>query len=134
MSPSMSGDTNSWRYEYDLLGNLVRQTNPKGQISVLTYDNLYRLTRKTVNGTTLLENVYDTCTNGVGRLCTTSSFNLANGQKIKEVTSEYDQRGRITKSQTRLSNMPDSQLNTAIFETEFAYDQGGRGRNINSYL
>ncbi|OGM74266.1 hypothetical protein A3H19_01945 [Candidatus Woesebacteria bacterium RIFCSPLOWO2_12_FULL_39_9] len=126
MSPSMSGDTNSWRYEYDLLGNLVRQTNPKSAVSVLTYDNLYRLTRKTVNGTTLLENVYDTCTNGVGRLCTTSSFNLANGQKIKEVTSEYDQRGRITKSQTRLSNMPDSQLNTTIFETEFAYDQGGR--------
>src|SRR3989344_157421 len=128
MSPSMSGDTNSWRYEYDLLGNLVRQTNPKVDVSVLTYDNLYRLTRKTVNGTTLLENVYDTCTNGVGWLCTTSSFNLANGQKIKEVTSEYVQRGKITKSQTRLSNMTVSQFNKCGQMLSFDY---GNGVNAN---
>ena len=36
----------SWSYSYDAVGNLIEQTDAKGQVIDFAYDKLNRLTRK----------------------------------------------------------------------------------------
>lgn len=43
-------DLGTWSYAYDALGNLLTQTDARGCVSVLAYDNLNRLTGKTYGG------------------------------------------------------------------------------------
>lgn len=126
MSPAMNGDANSWRYEYDIVGNLTKQTNPKNNVSVLAYDEFNRLRSKTVDNVKILENYYDNCPMGKGRLCSVSSFNPANGQALVSQGYEYDQRGRIVKDTRAFNNLPDAQVNGQSFVTQYAYDEGGR--------
>ncbi|OGG12222.1 hypothetical protein A3J20_03400 [Candidatus Gottesmanbacteria bacterium RIFCSPLOWO2_02_FULL_42_29] len=126
MSPSMSGDVNSWRYEYDKIGNLKTQTNPRGDVSTLSYDSLNRLLSKSVNSTLLLENIYDSCTNGVGKSCQVRSYDLSSGSLLQTVKSQYDHRGRVTSSTLTLSNLPNTAINNQNFSTSFTYDLGGR--------
>jgi len=126
MSPAMSNDGNAWRYEYDLLGNLTKQTNPKGQISELAYDNLNRLLTSKVNGKMLSENVYDNCTYGKGKICQSKSYNPQGGSLLKTEGYKYNLRGGLVEQTTTLSNMPDAQVNGKIFTTGIAYDEGGR--------
>jgi len=126
MSPSMSGTNNSWRYEYDQMGNLVRQTDPKNQVSTLTYDSLNRITRKTVNGSNIQVSTYDNCPGGAGRLCQVGSYDPSTSQLIQQKAYEYDNRGRVIKDTTTLSNMPNPVVSGVAFTSEFTYDQGGR--------
>lgn len=126
MSPSMSGDENSWKYEYDLLGNLMKQSSPKNEVSEFVYDGLNRVTVSKVDGRNILENFYDSCTNGVGKLCRSISYDLTSGLPVHTVINEYDRRGRITKNTIRLSNMPDNVVNGKDFVYEYTYDEGGR--------
>lgn len=126
MSPEMSGDSNSWRYEYDLVGNLKKQTDPRGVESVSEYDDLYRLKSSYVNGDKLLENTYDSCTNGKGNICKTVSFDIESNLKVTEITNEYDNKGRVTQTTKKLFNMPDPLINDKAFTTNFKYDEAGR--------
>jgi len=125
MSPEMTGDTNSWRYEYDALGNLKKQTNPKGVVAELVYDSLNRLDTKTVSGVKILDNNYDTCTNGKGRICSVLSFDLHSEDQIEQVDYTYDAKGLVSQETVSYSNLPNAQVNGQI-ATTLTYDGGGR--------
>ncbi|HBC72255.1 MAG: hypothetical protein UX91_C0008G0003 [Candidatus Amesbacteria bacterium GW2011_GWB1_47_19] len=127
MSPQMSGDANSWRYEYDKSDSLVKQTNPKAEISTLTYDGLNRLLTKSVAGTQLLKNVYDTCPGGIGRACEVHSYDPGSSVEIRTVKNEYDNRGRASKTIITQAGIPPGSTAPALSETvTYAYDSGGR--------
>ena len=126
MSPAMTGDANSWRYEYDKANNLTKQTNPKGEVTSFSYDGLNRLLTKSLGGTLLLQNIYDTCTSGKGKVCATRSYNPDTAKMILNDQLQYDKRGRVTKDTLTLSNLPNSALNNQKFITLYSYDQGGR--------
>lgn len=84
-------DKGTWNYSFDPLGQVLTQKGPndvaKGTSTAVSYDALGR-----VKSRASPENVstwtYDTCTNGVGRLCSVSNTNGA----VKKYT--YDSLGR----------------------------------------
>lgn len=125
MSPSMSGDENSWRYYYDKTGNLVKQIDPKGIETDMVYDDLNRSLSKNVSGVKVLGNYYD-CSGNLGRLCKTDSYDLNTAKIVMSKNYSYDGRGRISKASTKLLNMPDDLVNDTEFITEFSYDEGDR--------
>jgi len=115
-------DMGSWSYAYDLAGNLLRQTDAKGQVLEFTYDSLNRLTQKqgrsstTASPSTLSTYTYDDAAkqNCVGRLSkvadpggSTEFFYDRLGREIKSVKSidsssftvrrEFDPLNRLTR-------------------------------------
>jgi len=91
-------DMGSWSYEYDALGNLIRQTDAKGQITTMTYDLLGRMTSRTEpDGTATWS--YDTAANGIGKI---ASENSSNG--VAKVYS-YDTLGRATSETTTIGGV-----------------------------
>jgi YD repeat-containing protein len=116
----------AWAYEYDKVGNLTKQTNPKGQVTTLTYDELYRLKTREVNGTTILSNSYDNCVNGKGKICEKISYDPTSSRELEKKRFEYTKRGQNSKLSKTLSNLPDSQVNGKTFTNSYTYDQGGR--------
>jgi RHS repeat-associated protein len=65
-------DLGNWSYYYDALGQLIRQRDAKGQIVSLTSDVLGRMTSRT-EADLVSTWTYDTCTMGVGKLCSVSA-------------------------------------------------------------
>ena len=64
-----------WNYTYDNAGNLTTRVDPKNQTVDWTYDSLNRVLTENYTGATGTEiaYTYDTCTNGIGHLCSVSS-------------------------------------------------------------
>src|SRR5262249_34535348 len=89
------GTFGTWTYAFDAAGNLSSSTDPKNQTINYTYDVLNRKVTEDYSGQVGIEvsNTYDTCTNGVGRLCVASST----GAKI---TNAYDPDGNISNATT----------------------------------
>ena len=85
-----------WYYGYDDAGNVTSQTDPKGQNVTRTYDALNRLLTESVGGTTQITNTYDSCTNGIGYLCTASST-------AAKTQNAYDILGRVTYATTTIA-------------------------------
>jgi YD repeat-containing protein len=57
----------SWSYSYNVLGELVSQTDAKAQTVTMAYDALGRMVSRTEpEGTTTWS--YDTAANGIGKL------------------------------------------------------------------
>jgi len=131
MAPSINGDQTAWKYEYDLMGNLVKQTDPKGQTSTLIYDALNRVITKKANNNITLENTYDACSNGVGKLCKFTSYDPLLNKPIYTKDASYDNRGRTKKETYNLSNMPDDVINRNDFSIEYTYDEGNRTLTAN---
>ncbi|MBI4087020.1 VCBS repeat-containing protein, partial [Candidatus Kaiserbacteria bacterium] len=69
------GTFGSWSYTYDDAGNTTSYTDPKSQIIDLTYDDLNRVLTENYTGAagTEITYSYDSCTEGIGRLCTATS-------------------------------------------------------------
>ena len=69
------GAYGSWSYVYDTSGNVTQATDPKGQVIERTYDALNRpLTEDYAGaGGTEVSYGYDSCTNGVGKLCSATT-------------------------------------------------------------
>ena len=130
MSPAMTGDENSWRYEYDIIGNIKKQTNPKGVVSEIKYeDPLNRPTKNIIGGATLSEITYDNCTNGKGMVCNIKSYDLTRpGKLVESITFQYNLRGLATNKTKVFSNMPDTAINGKAFTTSYTYDEGGRAK------
>ena len=83
------GTFGTWSFTYDDQGNVTSQTDPKGQVVNRTYDALNRMLTEDYTGEagTEVTNTYDSCTNGIGRLCSASSTSAIS-------TSAYDILGR----------------------------------------
>ncbi len=60
-----------WAYTYDESGNITSRVDPKNQTIAHTYDDINRVLTEDFTGQAGIETTYayDTCTNGVGRLC-----------------------------------------------------------------
>ena len=90
-------DMGTWNYEYDVLGQLTKQTDAKGQIVATVYDKLGRIIKRTeAEGTTNW--TYDTASNGIGKL---ASVQAPTGYR-KDYN--YDAFGRVATVQTHADN------------------------------
>jgi RHS repeat-associated protein len=69
---SSDPDMGSWSYTYDVLDKLKTQTDAKSQTTTLTYDLLGRTTQRVAPDQTATW-VYDTATNGIGKLASAST-------------------------------------------------------------
>jgi RHS repeat-associated protein len=58
-----AGAYNTTTYQYDLSGNLVKQTDPNGKVTTYQYDDLNRLTKTTYPDTTFETKTYDSVNN-----------------------------------------------------------------------
>ena len=106
-------DLGTWTYEYNVLGELVKQTDAKNQVATMSYDVLGRMTRRVENGLTS-DWIYDTAAMGKGKLqqAKTSAGYIR--------THYYDNYGR---PQITLSNMGAG--NPLLFSS-VTYDAFGR--------
>ncbi|MEN9390690.1 MAG: hypothetical protein RLZZ283_790, partial [Candidatus Parcubacteria bacterium] len=72
-----SGDATfgTYTYGYDGVGNMTSKTTPNGQTITYSFDELNRQLTENYTGAAGVEGTltYDTCTLGIGRLCTASS-------------------------------------------------------------
>ena len=99
LSSQTSPDTGTTSFTYDAAGNLLTRTDARNVTATYTYDNLNRVATISypAYGSDPAETVtytYDSCTNGIGRLCTLTD-------KTGTTTWSYDLKGRVTaKSQT----------------------------------
>ena len=90
-------DMGTWRYGYDLAGNLTSQTDAKGQTITFSYDALNRLTSKTGPGLSVTYG-YDVGTYGTGRR---TSMNDGSGS----ASWVYDIRGRTTQESKTITGV-----------------------------
>ena len=112
----ISPDRGTMTFGYDDAGNVISQVDGRGVNVTYTYDALNRLTFIDYPGTT--EDVsftYDTCTNGIGRLCTTQD-------ESGTTTLAYDAFGNATQhDKTELG---------ATYITQYTYDAMNRVMSI----
>ncbi|MDI3467377.1 MAG: hypothetical protein OJF50_006198 [Nitrospira sp.] len=112
-----------WNYQYDVVGNLTRQTDAKNQHLWFRYDGLNRRTQKDYTtqkaaGSGDVRYIYDdtvTTSNRKGRLKQVIDA-------ATNVTFEYDALGRISKS-TRV-------LDSTTYVTTSIYDGLGRLKEV----
>jgi RHS repeat-associated protein len=107
----VSPDTGTTGFEYDQYGRQTKATPADGVSIAFSYDTLGRLVQKTAGGQNHVF-TFDTCTNGLGRLCRIVD---PSGQLDYAYTPE----GRIT---TQLQNI----LGATGYNQSFNYDTMGR--------
>ena len=103
----------SWSYTYDDANNLTQSISPNAATVNYTYDNGEReLTEDYTGGAgTEITNTYDTCTLGVGKLCTVTMTSGAN------TTYSYDPDGNVA-SESKV-------INANTFLTSYTYNRVG---------
>jgi RHS repeat-associated protein len=106
------GTFGTWTYTYDAAGNIASSTDPKNQTVNFTYDALGRKLTEDYGGQsgTEVTYTYDSCTNGIGRLCIASST----GAKI---TNAYDPDGNISNATTTVGG--------TNYGMSYSYDRQG---------
>ena len=104
----------TWSFTYDDAGNLTTRVDPKTQTVNYTYDGLNRALTEDYTGAagTEIQYAYDTCTNGVGRLCTVSSTDA-----VALTTKTYDPLGNLA-SETKT-------IDGTNYATSYTYDRQG---------
>ncbi|WP_282611333.1 toxin TcdB middle/N-terminal domain-containing protein, partial [Pelagibius sp. Alg239-R121] len=108
-------DMGTWAYSYNVLGELISQTDAKLQAVTMAYDVLGRMTsRIEAEGTTTW--TYDSATKGTGKIHQVSGPN-----GYLEVAS-YDSLGRSDTSTTTISG--------TVYTTSLTYDAQGRPDTI----
>ncbi len=105
-----SPDTGTTQNTYDEAGNLKTRTDARGKVAAYSYDSQNRIPQVIYEDQTFTY-TWDTCTNGIGRLCT-----LANGGAT--IGLNYDSHGRITnRTQT---------IGTIVQNTAYGYNAQGQ--------
>ena len=107
----------TWNYTYDDAGNLTTKVDPKGQAVTYAYDGLNRVTSESYGGAVQIAYTYDSCTNGVGRLCAVSSTDA-----VALTTKTYDPEGNLA-SETK-------NINGTNYTTGYTYDRQGNELTI----
>ncbi|MDB5225183.1 MAG: hypothetical protein JWL87_135 [Candidatus Adlerbacteria bacterium] len=104
----------STTYSYDAAGNLTQKIDAKGQTVQYSYDVLNRPVSENYTGQagTEVSYVYDSCQDGVGRLCTASSTNSL-------VQYAYNPAGLVRAATSTLVGT------TTAFATAYEYDRQG---------
>jgi len=103
-----SPDTGITSFGYDETGNRIRQTDARGVTTLYSYDALNRLTLIDYpDNTQDVTYTYDSCTNGIGRLCQMSD-------ESGSTDYVYDARGNLT-TQTTIRD-------GALHTTSYAYN------------
>jgi RHS repeat-associated protein/uncharacterized repeat protein (TIGR02543 family) len=93
VSQQTSPDTGITLADHDAAGNLLTRTDARGQVAQYRYDSLNRLSQIVYDDETV-SYTWDSCTNGIGRLCSVSNA-------ASSLSYRYDRHGRITqKTQT----------------------------------
>jgi len=114
---STSSSYGVWNYIHDDAGNLTSKTDPKSQTITYGYDVLNRVASESYGGATQIVYTYDSCTNGITRLCSVSSTDAAS-----LVTHAYDPEGNLA-SETKT-------INGANYTTSYTYDRQGNQTSI----
>lgn len=125
----------TWTYNYDATGNIASTSDPKAQVVNYTYDDLNRPLIEDFVGQagTEVTHVYDTCTNGKGRICqstngfatttylyainglpATTSKTISGSVPVRSFATRYDWQGNKT-----ALKYPDTS------EIEFMYNNAG---------
>ena len=94
-------DMGAWSYRYNALGELVSQTDAKGQTTAMTYDKLGRMIGRS-EPDLISTWTYDTCPKGVGKLCGAASDNGYSR------SHGYDALGRPSTTRTTVDTAYDS--------------------------
>jgi RHS repeat-associated protein len=105
----------TWNYTYDDAGNLTQQVDPKSQTITYVYDNLNRGTSESLGGVAQITYTYDTCTQGVGRLCTASS-------SAAVVSDVYNGVGELSQETKTIAS--------TAYATSYTYDRQGNQLSI----
>jgi YD repeat-containing protein len=115
---STSSTFGTWSYTYDDAGNVTSQTDPKSQVVNRTYDALNRMLTEDYTGQagTEVKLTYDSCTNGIGYLCTASSTGSF-------ASSTYDILGRVATSSVTINNLN--------YKMGYSYDRQGNITALN---
>ena len=110
----ISPDTGTTEYSYDLAGNRKTQKDARNITVTFGYDALNRIISKTYPDTSLnVTYAYDTCTNGIGKLCSMQD-------KEGNTTYGYDERGNlISRSRTATAG-------GQTYLTQYGYDLNDR--------
>jgi uncharacterized repeat protein (TIGR01451 family) len=124
-------DMGAWSYGYDIVSNLARQTDSRGQTICFFYDELKRLTAKSYQTTTIcpafpptspaVSYTYDNTASGnkgIGR----RTGMATNGAGANSVAWIYDARGRaITETRT---------VDGVSYTTDTSYDSADRAAGL----
>ena len=120
-----SPDTGTTSFQYDAAGNLTGKTDAKGQVFTYSYDALNRLTSLDAPGTADdLSYSYDSCANGVGRLCSVAGSTAT-------ATYAYGAFGNVTAHQSvAYSYDAANRVSTMTYpsgaEVTYSYDAAGQ--------
>lgn len=99
-------------YAYDDAGNMTQLVDARNQTTNYTYDALNRLLTEDYTGVagTDITNTYDSCTHGVGRLCSASTTAV-------QTTYTYSPHGQVASEGDTISG--------TAYTTSFVYDRQG---------
>ena len=101
-----------WEFSYDAASNLGTTTDPKNQTIVYNYDALNRMLTENYTGQsgTEVTYTYDSCTEGVGYLCSV-------GNSVATTSYTYAKTGAVASEA--------KQINGTTYTTEYDYDRQG---------
>lgn len=124
----------TWTYAYDDAGNLTQTVDPKAQTVNYVYDDLNRVTSEDHTGGAGTEATYayDTCTRGVGKLCTstvtgttTSSYQYSPTGQVSQETENTNSQNFVTSTTyDRQGNVLEI-TNPDSSKVKYTYNAGG---------
>jgi len=122
-NPDLSQFGGCWTYQYNTFGELVGQTDAKGQTVTMGYDALGRMTSRTEpEGSTTW--TYDTAIKGIGKLAVVAQYDAAIPAQLQfKQQSFYDQYGRPISAITSIAKEGGG---FHSFTTSSEYDANGR--------
>jgi RHS repeat-associated protein len=125
-------DTGSYGYTYNAFGELLKQTDGKNQATDSLYDKLGRVTQRSSNGELISNYTYDTCTKGLGKLCSVTAKGSASpsgsaGTVGHSRTLTYDSIGRLSGETTVIA----TPIGTKTYIASTDFDLAGRVKTIN---
>jgi RHS repeat-associated protein len=133
-------DLGVWTYSYDTANELVSQTDAKHQATTITYDLLGRMTQRVEPDMTSVW-TYDTASNGIGKLASTSTTGLPRSRYQRSFT--YDGLTRPTGVTITIASTnytfaatydPSSRLSTVTYPSglmlTYTYTSLGYAQNV----